>query len=188
MFYSAPGLKRTVHRHLPVFIKDIITHKLEQLWLSYFILKSKLMNNRRVTPLTFTLYWFHMHSKVAGHTFVHSFNVLPPAPFFFFLRGNYYTQTHIETFFFLRLFLSNNCSVCHRSEAKVNQIEYSCPLCVSFHCLPGLLSFPLGLQTALLRGLTWTLLYSHEYTHTYTNPGSLWGHCSEVYLFTGGLP
>lgn len=138
------------------------------------------MNNKRVTPFTFSLYWFHMHSKVAGHTFVHSFNILL---FFSSLKGKLlHTQTHTGLFFFLSYgCFWVACSVCHRSEAKVNQIEYSCPLCVSFHLSPGLLSFhsplsllPPGAANRLTWGLCMTLLYPHEHTHI--NPGLIWGH------------
>lgn len=110
MFYSSTGTF--------LFSSKTFLHiKPEQLCFSYFILKSNLMNNKRVTPFT-------------------------PPP--------------------VSLFLSYDCML--RSEAKVNQIEYSCPLCPSFHPSLGLPSFPLRLQTGLLGVCVWL---SHDVTHTH---------------------
>lgn len=120
----------------------------------------------------------HIFPVLISHAFqgcrTHTCPFFQYSSIFFLLRGNYYTHKHTRTFFPYGCFwVMTTCSVCHRSEAKVNQIEYSCPLCVSFHLSPGFLSFTLlflsfslGLQT----GLLWVcvrLLYPHEHTHVF---------------------
>lgn len=136
MFYSSTGTF--------LFSSKTFLHiKPEQLCFSYFILKSNLMNNKRVTPFTFFLYFTCISRLPDTHlSILAAFSSTNPPP--------------------MSLFLSYDCML--RSEAKVNQIEYSCPLCPSFHPSLGLPSFPLRLQTGLLGVCVWL---SHDVTHTH---------------------
>lgn len=96
------------------------------------------MNNKRVTPSHFPSIDFTCIPRLLDThlpillTFLFFFPLL-------LLTGNYYTHKHTRTCPPLAVF--KLCSVCHRSEAKVNQIENSCPLCASFHLSLGRLSF-----------------------------------------------
>ena len=126
-------------------------------------------------------------------------SVLSTYSYFFFLllRGNYYTDKHTPGLFSAPppspcgcFWVMTACSVCHRSEAKVNQIEYSCPLCLSFHPLPGLLSFhsrlsfhPSGAANGITKVCVWLChrgtFVSWRLSATFMNVTAvktIWGH------------
>lgn len=111
--------------------KTFLTHRSRTTMV--FIFKFELMNLKIIKPFQFSLFWFHVFSKA-----VCSFNISPLKGKLLYIQTRKCTHRDFSNSCF---WVTTACSVCRSLGRKVSQIEHSCPLCVSFHLSPGLLSF-----------------------------------------------